>query len=368
MKIAGIMATGSLMLLWGCGDTQEPCRENGNGSQFPDTITITAEDTLGKEFGEGPDVFAFIADAAFTPDGNVAVLDAGKVSLQVFTPEGEELFTAGRRGSGPGEYTMPLGLAVVRGGFVASDLAGGKLLMFDSTGAFTDEITGFFPVPPVRIKGAGDRLLATDIFMDIREGSPPSVSMDFVAFEGGSEPAVVYESHPMQMSGGMVNSDEAPDFAFAAGPGGEAVLVLVSDSLFRLACYQRDGGPLLEISEERERIPLSEEELAEEELAISLTMENGETSLDRSRQPVSATHRNIAEEVGVDAGGLLWVRMGDSGSPYFRVYTPEGELLHIAVPDGTIDPDARYSISPEGMLAYDTDPMDWPKVYLLQVN
>lgn len=368
MKKPAVIAAVSMMLTWGCGGTQDPGHDLETGSQVPDTITITAADTLGEEFGEGPDVFAFIADAAFTPGGNVAVLDAGKVMLQVFTAEGDELFTAGGRGSGPGEYTMPLGLAVTSSGFVVSDLAGGKLLMFDSTGASAGEITGFFPVPPVRIRGAGDRFLATDIFMDIQEGSPPTVSMDFVAFESGSEPAVVYESHPMQMSGGMVNSDEAPNFAFAGGPGGEACLVLVSDSLFRLACYGRDGEPLLEISEERERVPLSQEELEEDELAISLTIENGETSLDRSRQPVTATHRDLAEGVGVDRSGLIWVRMGDTGSTYFRVYTPEGELLHIAVPDGTIDPDARYSISPEGMLAYDADPMDWPKVYILQVN
>ncbi len=82
----------------------------------------------------------------------MAVLDAGKAMLQIFTTEGEELFTAGRRGSGPGEYTMPLGLAVISGGFVVSDIAGGKLLIFDSTGASTGEITGFFPVPPVRIR------------------------------------------------------------------------------------------------------------------------------------------------------------------------------------------------------------------------
>ncbi len=368
MKMHAVLALGSFILVPGCGDPPEGADIRGGTSAEPDTFVITAADTLGSEFGEGPDVFAFIADAAFTPDGNVAVLDAGKVLLQIFTTDGEELFTAGRRGPGPGEYTMPLGLAVTSCGFVVSDIAGGKLLMFDSTGASTGEITGFFPVPPVRIRGAGDRFLATDIFMDIREGSSPSVSMDFVAFENGNEPVVVYESHPVPMSGGMVNSDAGPDFAFAAGPGGEACLVLISDSLFRLACYDRDGEPLLEISEERERIPLSQEELAEDELAISLTIENGETSLGRSRQPVTATHRDIAEGIGVDDSGLVWIKMGDTGSPCFRVYSPEGELLHIAVPDGTIDPDARYSISPHGMLAYDGDPMDWPKVYLLQVN
>ena len=357
-----------LIIAAGCGDGSDGTNPVDQMTNEPDTVTITAFDTLGAEMGDTPDVFAFIVDAAYTPDGNVAVLDAGKIVLQVFTPSGEELFTVGRKGSGPGEYQLPLGLAVTDYGFVLSDISGGKLLRYDIYGEPMDEITGFFPVPPVRIRGAGSRFIATDFFMDVSDGELPSVSMDFVAYADSSEPVQVFERHPMDTNGGMITSDAAPGFAFASGPGEEAYIVLISDSLFKLTGYTAGGEKILDMNEEMDRIPLSSEEMEEEELSISLTIENGESALATSRNQRTDTHRDIIESVGVDSEGSIWVRMGDTGETYFRVYSPGGELLHIAVPDESMPDDARYSISPEGMLAYDSDPVDWPKVYLLEVN
>ncbi|MCK5131800.1 MAG: hypothetical protein KAR40_06560 [Candidatus Sabulitectum sp.] len=60
--------------------------------------------------------------------------------------------------------------------------------------------------------------------------------------------------------------------------------------------------------------------------------------------------------------------MGDMRAPCFRVYSPEGYLWAVAVPDGTIDRRAECSISPYGLLAFDPDPDDWPKIYLLGVS
>ena len=357
-----------LIIAAGCGDGFDGTHPVDQMTNEPDTLAITAFDTLGTEMGDTPDVFAFIVDAAYTPDGNVAVLDAGKIVLQVFTSSGEELFTVGRKGSGPGEYQLPIGLAVTDYGFVLSDISGGKLLRYDTSGELIDEITGFFPVPPVRIRGAGDRFLATDIFMNVSDGDLPSVSMDFVAFSDSVDPVLVFESHAMDMNGGMVNSDAAPSFAFASGPSEEAYIVLISDSLFKLTGYTAGGEQILLMEEEMDRIPLSQEEMEEEEMSISLTIENGESALATSRNQRTDTHRDIIEGLGVDAEGNIWVRMGDTGETYFRIFSPAGELLHIAVPDESIPDDARFTISPEGMLAYDSDPEDWPKIYLIGVR
>jgi len=366
MRAIAVYLSVLVAVISGCRDSSQDDDIIGTIACEPDTMVITSVDTLGNELGGTPDVFAMIVEAAYTQEGNVAVLDAGKITLQVFSADGAELLAIGRKGSGPGEYQLPLGLAVTDYGFVLSDISGGKLLRYDNYGEFIDEITGFFPIPPVRIKGAGDRFLATDIFMDVSEGELPSISMDFVAFSEGSDPVLVYESYPMDMNSGMVNSDEAPSFAFAAGPDGEAYIALLSDSMFQLSGYGPQGEHLLAIEEEWDRIPLSQEELEEEEMSISLSIENGESTLGTSRNRRTDTHRNIIEDIGVDCSGNVWVQMGDTGETYFRIYSPDGILLHIAVPDATIAEDANYSISPHGLLAYDSDPQDWPKVYLLQ--
>lgn len=49
-----------------------------------DTLYITAIDTIGVEFGQEASVFAFPVACGFTPDGNIAVLDARKLTFQIF--------------------------------------------------------------------------------------------------------------------------------------------------------------------------------------------------------------------------------------------------------------------------------------------
>ena len=371
MRMTVVLLGLALFIITGCGE-QEPGSDQtgGNVSVVPaDTIIITAADTLGAESGEGCDVFAFVVEAAYTPQGNIAVLDAGKICLKEFSPSGEELLSIGRQGSGPGEYQMPIGMAVLDGGYVISDIAGAKIIRYDSAGTFLDELTGFFPIPPARIKGyTGMDFLAADIIMDLEGDEGPTASVDLVAYADSSTPSMTFRSYPMDMIGGRINSDNGASLAFAAGPSAEAYLVVLSDSMFVLAGFSADGSEILSIAREYDRIPLTEEELEDEELDISLTIHNGETSLGTDRHRTTATHRNIIEGLGVDQDGNIWVEMGDELETYFRVYSPEGVLLHIAVPDESIQEGASFSISPEGMLAYDGDPEDWPKIYLLEVR
>lgn len=362
-----VAVTTAGMMILACGGETGQDVTDGDSPSGVDTIHVTASDTIGVQMGETPDVFAFIIDAAFTPAGDIAVLDAQKKVLQIFNPSGEELFTVGRSGSGPGEYQMPLGLAVTSGGFAVSDISGGKIVRYDTNGVFQTEITGFFPSPPVRIRGTSDeRFLASHLFMSTDEETGPSASMDFVAFLDNTTPETVFMSYPMDFSGGNIRA--TANLAFAGGPDGEAYLTEVSDSLFLLAAFSIQGTEIFRIVEDHDRIPLTALELEEDELALSLEIVNGEVTFSTGRQPRTDTNRNIVEELGVDPDGRIWVRMGDRPETYFRVYSSAGELEFIAIPDSTIPDEASFSITPNGILAYDADPVDWPKVYLLRVN
>jgi hypothetical protein len=353
-------------LLTSCGDESSPSRSE-EGLTTLDTIWITAVDTIGREFGDSPDVFAFLVAAGFTPDGNIAALDAQKTTLQVFNTAGNELMSVGRSGEGPGEYQMPLGLAILANGFAVSDLPGGKIVRYSSSGEFRDEITDFFPIPPATIAGTnGERYLASYVSIEMNGDDGPQGSTDFVAFGNTSEPEIVFFSFPIDMSDGMARG--SAQLHFAGGPAGEAYLALESDSLFILTGYSSAGDEILKIEEEWERIPLTEEELAEDRLSISFTMIDGETSLTTSREPGTDIYRTIIQGVGVDSEGRIWVQMGDMLTPYFRIYSPNGDFTAVAIPDETIPGGAEFSISPNGILAFDTDPVDWPKIYLLELN
>ncbi len=362
-KIIQLSLISAVIVLSACGDGTRPLVEQADVAVL-DTIYITAVDTIGSEFGQGPDVFAFLVDGGCTPEGNIAVLDAQKTCLQIFNPQGEEVMRIGHGGQGPGEYQMPVGLAILGNGYVVCDLAGAKLVRFDSDGALIDEISGFFPIPPVQISGTeGDTFLAEHISIEINDGEETTGSTVFAAFRETSVPEFVFESYPLNISGGR--STSSASLHFAGGLNSEVFLVEESDSLFMIAGFTGTGEEIFRISEERERIPLTEEELAEDQLSVSLNISEEGTDLDTRRLPRTDIYRSVIEDVGVDGFGRIWVKMGDLGTPYFRIYSPAGRQIAIAIPDESISERADYSISPNGLMAYDSDPYDWPKIYLL---
>ncbi len=331
-----------------------------------DTLYITAIDTIGVEFGQEATVFAFPVACGYTPDGNIAVLDARKITFQIFDPAGEELMLIGQSGQGPGEYQMPLALAILGDGFVVSDLAGSKMIRFNSDGSLRDEINDFGMMPPSLIAGTtGENYLALHVTVNFDAEDGPQAEMVFAAFGDSSEPEVVYESYLLDMDGGTLT---APTQHCAGGIDGEVILAEQSDSLFMLASFSATGEEIFRISDEWNRIPLTEEELAEDQLAFSIVMSEEGTTLDTSREPRTDEYRTIIEGVGVDDQGRIWVQMGDELETYFRIYSAHGELQAVAFPDESIADRADYSISPYGSLAYDPDPDDWPKIYLLGVS
>ena len=355
-----------LLTVFACGGETIPIEEAIDTTSL-DTLYITATDTIGTEFGDDSSVFAFLVSCGYTPEGNIAVLDAQKNLLQIFDPSGVELMQVGRSGQGPGEYQMPLGLAITGTGYVVSDLASGKMILFDSEGLLIDEINDFGMMPPAQIFGTtGENYLAQHLLLDLEAEDGPTAEIAFVAFGDSSEPETVFESYPLDMQGGMVRA--GTQIICAGGLNGEAILVEQSDSLFRLVAYSAEGDQLFQIEEQWERIPLTDEELAEDQLSISMMITEEGTSIDRSREPRTDEYRTIADGVGVDYQGRIWVLMGDTGTPYFRVYSPQGELVNLAVPDESISQRAEYVVSPYGFLAFDPDPDDWPKIYLLGVS
>ena len=91
--------------------------------------------------------FSLPTDVDVDAEGRVYVLDRRLRQIVVISPEGDHLATIGRRGQGPGEFGLPLGLAV-RGeilwvldfnrGVQALDLEGGYLAEYPVSGVLRD--------------------------------------------------------------------------------------------------------------------------------------------------------------------------------------------------------------------------------------
>ena len=93
--------------------------------------------TVGVEDGRDWEVFADVGDVAFDSKDNLYVLDRGNARVVAFDSTGHFLRVFGRRGNGPGEFTIPQRMTVTRGDeVVVSDVARQAFSVFGLDGAF----------------------------------------------------------------------------------------------------------------------------------------------------------------------------------------------------------------------------------------
>lgn len=353
----------------GCG-TPSPSRED---TTAVDTLVLFVTDTIGVEAGDSSQMFGMLRSADWTPDGRIAVLDMNRCCVQLFSPEGLETARLGRRGEAPGEFQIPGAMCVLPGGsIVVADLAGGKVTVFGPEGRLREEVTGFFPAPPMELAGTTDTSFAAVSMRMTPAGEGDGGirgALSFCSYSFGPEPDTVFFEYPFDLGQGMIRrGSSSPNFTIAAGPGGSAVMAEQSDSLLLVRRFSPDGSEDMTIEEEWERIPWPEEERGEA-LALSVTVVNGSATAEGRSVPIEDEYRTIVRSVHCDGEGRIWLEMGITAHTHFRVLSPEGNLLFVAVPDDPAVLDmCSFSITPRGMLAVDNNPDDYPKIYLLDLG
>lgn len=357
----------------GCGNEPAESPENGS-SAVPDTLSLAVVDTIGVETGDSVYVFGMIMKAAHEADGSVIVLDIQKACLSRYSRDGEFLGYIGAPGSGPGEFQMPMDFAVFpEGGLAVTDMISRVVSVFDGSGQYAGQTGNFHPAPPLRIEGgSGGAIIGQHMPMEVTEDQV-TASADVARWAAGSpETEITFLSLPMEMQsagGGVVTGSAFPELDLAVGPDGSVYVVEISDSLFSLRGLDRDGNETLSIIEPMDRVPLSQEEIDAGNLGMAVMIRDGQASAMMERSEVTDQWRNIISSVGTDAVGRIWVEMGCYDQPLFRVYSPGGELLFLARPDGDFPQVGRpaFRVDGGGILAYDRDPVDWPKVYVLEL-
>lgn len=124
--------------------------------------------TLGKAGvpGDGEDTFNQPSDVAIAPNGDIFVADGhggnSNARIMKFSKEGRFLMTWGRKGSAPGEFDVPHGLAFdSRGRLFVADRGNNRIQIFDQKGKFIDQWKQFSRPSGIFI-GKDDVLYAAD--------------------------------------------------------------------------------------------------------------------------------------------------------------------------------------------------------------
>jgi len=339
-----------------------------------DTVVVNVTDTLGLLTGDSTLVFGTITQASWGEDGNLYVLDGQFGRLSIYSPELEFLRYVGRLGQGPGEFQYPQSFAFLRDGRLAvSDWGGGSVVFFDSSFNYIEHLTGYYPDSPRYIvRGPGDTYVAMNMEMS-QSGADVEGNSYVARFGQGIEPEQIFISWPLMIT---VHGDpEDPDLSvgrvdqdFDSNLEGSVYLAERDDSTYLVHAFLADGTADTLVFKQWERIEKTQEQ-REQEICED-TRDEGEDGGQMGRQTYLNVYPwfNAIGSVDVDAAVNIWVGQAYTDMPTFEVYSPSGELLYVAViPELEGIQGLEYSFRND-YLAYDRQPLDYPKVYFLETE
>jgi hypothetical protein len=170
-RMRAVMAVVAMVGLAACGhDTEQPLQ----------TVSVEPLPEIGREVGDGPDVFGRIGDVEIDERGNVYVLDRLAAAVQVFDEDGTFLQTLGRRGQGPGELENPVALGWGPEGHLwVVDPGNGRYTVFDAEGGLVGthvrEVQGVAGDWPVTFTEDGRFF---DVTFELGPGGPSPVPVE----------------------------------------------------------------------------------------------------------------------------------------------------------------------------------------------
>ncbi|MBD3370667.1 6-bladed beta-propeller [Candidatus Fermentibacteria bacterium] len=361
-----------LTIIVACGGPGSPGPASDEGGTI-DTLRISVVDTIGVMMGDSSYVFGNVTDATRTPDGEIYVLDGLRCRLSVYSPEGIFQRSVGRKGSGPGEYQYPKSFALMSdGSVVICDWGGISVTHLTPELEFDTLITGYRHIAPDRLVPFPDgSYVGMTLRHSVENGQP--VGSTYVArFDRSTQPELVYCGYPMTFSlgdDGDLNVHTVL-LRWDTGPDGSVYVAIGCDSVWAFTGYGPEGDTLVTVFKPWERVAKTEEELEEGLLHESLSTgrESG-TSVNRDRRYENVPrYHNAIGSIDVDDQGRIWVGRGWTDVPTFDVYSPRGNLLFVATVPALEDVDGLSYCFDNGYLAFDEQPEDYPKVYLLRMG
>ncbi len=328
---------------------------------------LTVVDTIGVELGDSVRMFGTVGAVCYSTEGNLLVGDVGKMRIRMFSPSGEHLHSGGRRGEGPGEFAGPGGLYPTPGGGVAvPDRMGGKIIYYDSTLSLQREWKGFAGRPPAEmVQLPGGSIVGTEIDFDRQEGRLVNRLCRWEP--GAAEPSVTYLERSADFN--RENPRQAwheTAIYFAAFDDGRVVSTPESRQECVITCWSPEGEMEWRVERPFERVRRPEEDMAweREMLRRQMTRRGGDASF-ADQVEIPQWSEAVIDMQVVD--GRIWVRRGGSAVPFYEVLDGRGGLLYTcSVPELPYGSGVEIHVSTHGVLAYQSNPMDYYKVYLLE--
>jgi hypothetical protein len=361
----------------GCGGEGGPEEARPTEDAGVPVCTLSVVDSIGVEMGDSAYVFGSIEGLGHTPTGRIAVLDRVSADVRLYDGRGRMVRRIARRGSGPGELNNPLGMILYPDGRIGVvDPWSGGVLAYDTSGAWLGTevaVSSNAHLDPVAIDESS--FVAGRTRVSLEDGDRPMLEIYVGRFPGTAEPDVVYWLKPLALEVADGAGDMAQRYYFSnswtADPAtGRVYAAPFSETDYRILRFSPDGTELPPLEREVEAVRKTDEEIAADVEFVQQklrSLEGGDPGYSvRVNEPWP--YRLPVADLDVDAHGNLWALNGTADRPVFDIWAPDGTLAGRAVlaDRGREAVSWEFTIDGHGILAYDTDPALYQKVYVIR--
>ena len=270
--------------------------------------------------------FATIRDVAVTDSGFVLVVSSEAPTLRLFDRDGRVRWTAGREGTGPGEYRLPTRAAFGPRGVQVVDMTLRRITRVDGEGKFVSSapIGGFAASVGARGR-SGEVVILVDDFRGTFTLSRWSTN------DSGVSIGAVPKSAAAQAGTLTIPS-------IAVSPAGQ-IAVARDPNEYRILVLSPTGQTIRELARDIPRLKRTPEEIEaierRRQAATSrFRQERGQRGSSAPTPPIRPPSDELKPHITIDGlrfddAGRLWARTmrGNERSTVFDLFAPDGRYL-----------------------------------------
>lgn len=364
-----------LLFCVACGENNETAQTAGSNEESLADYTVSVTDSIGIEMGDSAYVFGAIADAEILDDGNIIVLDGTYCNMRIFTPEGEYIRTISSRGSGPGELSNPMDMLNWGGGVIGVvDPFSGGVHRYTTEGEWLGldlELTHNSFFDPLVVSDS--TFVAFKSRFD-QDGDGVTATAFVSLFSLSIEPKATYwqKSFPWDPAnmGNLALEVIFSNFYAADPESGRVYVSPFHGDGYSILCFEADGTPAGEITQDYSPVPKTDEEIQSEKEFIEFFLRAGEgnnPNLNYTCDPWANHFAVTGLFIGED--GNLWAMRGGTETVTFDIWNPNRELIGTAeMPELIHGGNSwKFSFSNNQIIAWAENAEDFQKIYMLEI-
>ena len=338
------------------------------------TYILVPVDSIGVFSGDEEYLFGSISGVCYLRNGDIAIADRAFNNVRVFSRDGEFLEEIKAAGSGPGEFNAPLQVSPWEDGFIVNSLIDRKILFFDSNHEFVYEVlfseATIRPGCPVYVQAVNDSTFIGHTFFMIQTEGGELQGGTELALWNGNEKDIVFRRRLADHFNPMTYQIDGRICSCLDVERKRLYWADATDSYYTINCTGIFNGSS-EILLDREWQPLVKpDSVIQQERELMIRSWREGTGQDPDFEFEITPCYKAIEALDIGPGGLLWVTRGTDGMPFFDVFDLDGSYAFRCIADLPEQLCDRWAffISPQGILAYPSNPVLVERLYIMEIQ